>query len=223
MKMKTVIKGMNCLAALAVAVPSFAQIVPNGLPSGEGLPNAWTVSAAVFPVPEKWSASVSWAITNPSDGLYTYWYKVDHTGAGPLSPPIQPLKSSTVDIDPSYVQQINGVYQFGSFEGPFDPVYKPANDPGQSWAADPVSSSDTAIRWSTHAGLFNSLTANETIYLWVRSTAPAVDLNLTLQDGTVAQTKVPGPGSGPGPVPEPMSMALVGVGLAAVGALRRKA
>jgi hypothetical protein len=213
MKMKTIVKGMICLAALAVAVPSFAQIVPNGLPSGEALPGAWTAAAAVFPTPEKWSASVSWAITNPSAGLYTYWYKVDHTGAGPLSPPTQPLKSSTVDIDPSYVQQLAGVYQFGSYE------IVPPNLAGQSWGADPVSASDTAIRWSTQGGLFNTLTANESIYLWVRSTAPAVDLNLTLQDGTVAQTKVPGPG----PVPEPMSMALVGVGLAAVGALRRKA
>lgn len=213
MKMKTIAKGLVCVAAVALAAPAFAQIVPNGLPPAEGLPGSWTAAAPIFPTPEKWSASVSWAITTPSPGISTYWYKVDHLGGGPLSPPIQPLKSSTLDVDPMYVQVISGVYQFGSYE------LSPPNVAGQSWGADVVVSGDTSLRWSTQGGIFNTLSSGETIYLWVRSDKPAAMVNLTLQDGTIAQTKVPGPA----PVPEPMSMALVGLGLAAIGGLRRKA
>lgn len=220
MKIRTLSRGVAALAVLALAAPAMAQVVANALPAPppEGLPGVWNPAAPIMPTPGKWSATVSWQITNPVPGpsgaagtIWTYWYKIDHTGGGPLSPPIQALKSSTLDLDPVWVYQMAGVYQFGQFEG----------GPGQSWAAETVLPTDSTLRWSHRAvaGL-DTLTAGETIYLWVRSNyQPGNWVYLTLQDGTIAQTLVPAPS----PIPEPATMALAGMGLAAIGGLRRRA
>lgn len=196
------------VAIAVVAVPVSAQLTANALPGGEVLPGLFTPAAAVFPVPTQWAANVSYAVTNPVAGLYTYWYKVDHVGGSVA--PIQVLKSSTLNLDPAFVQDIAAVEQFGQY----DP------GPGQSWAAEALFPGDSTIRWSiSGAPGMNALASGDTIYLWLRSTyAPGQMLNITLQDGTVAQTKV----LGPAPVPEPMSMALVGIGLSAVAGLRRR-
>lgn len=200
-----------CLAlAACLAAPAMAQITANSGPGVEGLPAAalFTAAAPVFPVPTQWSATVSYAVTNPTPGLYTYWYKVDHLGGAVA--PIQSLKSSTLNLDPSFVQDIGGVLQFGQLD----------LGPGQSWAAEALYPGDSTIRWSIGGAQgMNALTTGNTIYLWMRSTyAPGKMINLTLQDGTVGQTRV----LGPTPVPEPMSMALVGIGLSAIAGLRRK-
>lgn len=197
------------LAALAVAaVPVSAQLTANALPSGEVLPGVWTAAAPVFPVPSQWAANVSYAVTNPTPGVYTYWYQIQHTGGSVA--PIQTLKSSTLNLSPTLVQDVAAVKQFGQFD----------LGPGQSWAAEAIYPGDSTLRWSHLAtGGLNQLASGETIYLWLRSQhAPATLVNLTLQDGTVAQTQV----LGPAPVPEPMSMALVGLGLSAVAGLRRR-
>lgn len=211
MKTQRLLGGLALIgAAIAMAAPASAQLTANALPGGELLPGSWTAAAPIFPTPGKWNAQVSWAITNPSAGVFTYWYKVDHLGGGPLSPPVQNLKSFTLDLDPSFVQQIASVYQFGQYEAA----------PMLSVAAEPVLPGDLTLRWShTVVSGLDQLAAGETIYFWLRSTDPNVTwVNFTLQDGTVAQTLVPAPA----PIPEPMSMALVGLGLGAVASLRKK-
>lgn len=214
MKIRTL--GLAVLAAIAVAVPASAQIFPNTLPPGEAvIPAVWTPAAALTPTSTRWEAKVSWAITTPVAGVSTYWYKVEHLGL-PLggTPPVQSLKSSTLDVDPALLLVTGPTVHFGQLDDA-------GNAPGQSWAAEPVGLGDTSIRWSWYAGLagLNQLTAGETVYLWVQSSAPTGWVNITLQDGTIGQTKVPGPA----PVPEPMTMALVGLGLGVVGGLRKKA
>lgn len=202
-------KGLFLAFALTMAVvaPVCAQITANALPPLEGLPAVWTPAAPVFPVPSQWAATVDYTATNPQPGVWTYWYRIQHAGGAVL--PLQVLKSSTLNLDPAFVQMVGPTLQFGQF----DPGV------GQSWAAEALFPGDSTLRWSFSAvpGL-NALSPGETIYLWVRSPfGPGPMVNLTLQDGSIAQTKVLGP-----PVPEPVSLALVGIGLSAVAALRRK-
>jgi len=206
---------LAALALLAVALPAGAQIIANQLPPGEVvLPAVWTPSAALNPVPEKWAAGVSWAITATAPGVNTYWYKVDHLGGGPLSPPVQVLKSATVDMLPILINydNVQSKYLFGQYE-----VVAPGN--GLSWVAQTVQANDSTVRWqyANNGQPWDTLSNGETIYLWVQSAYPGTMVNITLQDGTIGQTKVPAP------APEPMSMALVGLGLSAVAGLRRKA
>lgn len=201
MKKLSVLIALGLLVALVSSVS--AQIVPNSVPPLGAVPGVWNVAGIIGG--GTWTARVSWQIATPVAGFNDYWYKVDAlTG--------DTLKSSTIDVNPGLIQNIAGVYQFGQIDAL-------GNNPGQSWGAEPVVLGDTSVRWSTQGGLFNGLVAGETEYYWLRSPWPAGPTNLTLQDGTVAQIKVPGPA----PVPEPASMALVAFGLSAVAGLRKRA
>lgn len=172
-----------------------AQIPGITLPAGEGLPTSWTPTDPLFPTPEKWSAQISWAITNPEPGVLTYWYRVDHLGAGPLTPVggiPQAIKSVGLVVDPAKIQQIAGVFQYGHYEE------SPPNAAGQSVSANPVIVEECKVEWTNfYLGVpFNSITSGETVYLWLRSTfQPSISPQwMSLQDGSVGQTHVPSPG-----------------------------
>lgn len=210
-------------AALALALGTTiasAQIKSVGLPEGESLPTEWVIASSPAPAPPTWSAVVSYQVTNPSPNVYTYWYKVEHTGAGTGQglmmppPPPQKLKSFSLDSDPLNFQIKGGIYQFGQYET------WPGNQPGQSIAAEDVYNGDSSLRWSHFAGFnqpyHNGLTAGETVVLWTRSELPPYGMSVfSLQNGYIAQTMVPTPA-----VPEPGSLLILGAGVAGLAVKR---
>ncbi len=216
MKYKSLWIVASVAAMAAVAGASEAQIVPNSVPAGYTVPTLWSESPPLFPQPQQYYARVFWTY-ELRGGMYTYWYRIDHMGAGPFSgnpAVIQNIKSATLNVDPLLLKKVGNVYQFGQMDAPYDL-------PGQSWAAESVLPGDSTIRWSWQNNpAYNQLQPHECEIMWLQSPYGPVNMNLSLQDGIAANAQVCGPGVPP--VPEPASMALAAVGLTVVGGLRRR-